>query len=170
MALTQKNTRFTLLEEPLLPSIRTRLCCTASGIARLAGHLLFDMGELAQARNFHQLATAAAQEGGNQSLEAVAWGRMSFTWTYGENALEALHCIREARRLAARNVNTTVHAYLAAVEAEIQAILGNRECCLKALDSAKRVEDRLSPQEEMYWLRSSTLPALCATGECGRSV
>ena len=142
-----------LLEGSLLPSTRTRLCCIASGIAQLAGHLLFDMSELAQARNFHQLAITAAQEGGNQSLEAVAWGRMSFTWTYNENALEAFHCIQEARRLAARNVNTTVRAYLAAVEAEIQAILGNRECCLKALDGAERVEDRLYPQEEMYWLR-----------------
>ena len=143
----------TLLEGSLLPSTRTRLCCIASGIAQLAGHLLFDMGELTQARNFHQLAITAAQEGENQSLEAVSWGRMSFTWTYGGNALEALHCIQEARRLAAQNVNTTVRAYLAAVEAEIQAILGNREYCLKALDVAERVEDRLYPQEEMYWLR-----------------
>ncbi len=143
----------TLLEGSLLPSTRTRLCCIASGIAQLVGHLLFDMGELTQARHFHQLAITAAQEGGNQSLEAVAWGRMSFTWTYGGNALEALHCIQEARRLAAQNVNTTVRAYLAAVEAEIQALLGNRESCLKALDGAERVEDRLYPQEEMYWLR-----------------
>ncbi len=143
----------TLLEGSLLPSTRTRLCCIASGIAQLVGHLLFDMGELTQARNFHQIAITAAQEGGNQSLEAVAWGRMSFTWTYGGNALEALHCIQEARRLAAQNVNTTVRAYLAAVEAEIQAILGNREGCLKALDVAERVEDRLYSQEEMYWLR-----------------
>src|SRR5258708_38121373 len=127
----------TLLEGSLLPSTRTRLCCIASGIAQLVGHLLFDMGELTQARHFHQLAITAAQEGGNQSLEAVAWGRMSFTWTYGGNALEALHCIQEARRLSAQNVNTTVRAYLAAVEAEIQAPLWNRACCLTVLDIAE---------------------------------
>jgi hypothetical protein len=110
------------------------------------------MSEFARARNFYRLAIAAAQEGGNQALEAVAWGRMSFTWTYSENPLEALRCIQEARRLADQNVNPTVQAYLAAVEAEIQAILGDAETCLKALEVAQRVEDRQYAKEEMYWL------------------
>lgn len=143
----------TLLEGSLFPAVRTRLCCIASGIAQLAGHLLFDMGEFAHARNFHQVAITAAQEGDNQALEAVAWGRMSFTWTYSGNAPEALKCIQEASRLAIRNVNNTVRAYLAAVEAEIQAILGNRESCLKALDAAASVEDQQYSEEEMCWLR-----------------
>src|SRR6266566_37295 len=142
----------TLLEGSLYPSVRTRLCSISSGIAQLAGHLLFDMSEFARARNFHQLAIAAAQEGNNQALEAVAWGRMSFTWTYSENPLEALRCIQEARRLAEGNVNTTVRAYLAAVEAEVQAILGSSETCLKALEVAERVEDRQYAKGEMYWL------------------
>src|SRR5713226_8843750 len=137
----------TLLEGSLFPSVRTRLCCIASGIAQLAGHLLFDMTEFARARNFHQIAIIAAQEGDNQALEAVAWGRMSFTWTYGGNPLEALRCIQEARCLAEGNVNATVRAYLAAVEAEIQAILGSSESCLKALEIAERVEDRHYPKE-----------------------
>src|SRR5215469_4070584 len=141
-----------LLEEPLLPSMRTRLCCVASGVAQLAGHLLFDMSQFASAREFHQLAITAAQEGENQALEAVAWGRMSFPWTYGQNAPAALGCIQEARRLAAQSVNNTVQAYLAAVEAEIQATLSNRESCFRALDAAEQVEDHTYPQEEMYWL------------------
>jgi len=141
-----------LLEESLLPSIRTRLCCVASGVAQLAGHLLFDMGKFAPAREFHHLAITAAQEGDNQALEAVAWGRMSFTWTYGQKAPEALSCIQEARRLAADSANDTVRAYLAAVEAEVQATLSNREACFKALDEAEQVEDRQYPREEMYWL------------------
>lgn len=142
----------TLLEGSLLPSVRTRLCCMTSGIAQLVGHLLFDMGEFASARNFHQVAIKAAQEGNNQALEAVAWGRMSFTWTYSGNAPEALRCIQEARLLATCSVNATVQAYLAAVEAEIQAILGNREFCLKALEAAESVEDQQYPKEGMYWL------------------
>jgi transcriptional regulator with XRE-family HTH domain len=141
-----------LLEETLLPSVRIRLCCIASGIAQLAGHLLFDMGNSAQARTFHHLAVIAAQEGGHQALEAVAWGRMSFTWTYSQHATEALSCIQEARRLAARSVNSVVRAYLAAVEAEIQATLAQRAVCLEALDAAEEVEDRQYPKEEVYWL------------------
>jgi tetratricopeptide (TPR) repeat protein len=142
-----------LLEGALLPTVRTRLCCSASGIAQLAGHLLFDMGEFAHARQFHQVAISAAREGNNQALEAAAWGRISFTWTYSGNAPEALTCIREARRLAARSANSPVRAYLAAVEAEVQAILGDRESCLKALQAAEQIEDRQYPTEEMYWLR-----------------
>jgi len=142
----------TLLEGSLFPTIRTRLCCIASGIAQLAGHLLFDMGEFAHAQNFHQIAITAAQEGTNQALEAVAWGRMSFTWTYSGNTPAALRCIQWARHLAAENVNTPVRAYLAAVEAEIQAILGSSRSCLKALEIAEFVEDRQYPREEMYWL------------------
>ena len=142
----------TLLEGWLLPSIRTCLCCIASGIAQLVGHLLFDMGEFADARNFHQIAIKAAQEGDNQALEAVAWGRVSFTWTYSEDAPRGLRCIQEARLLATCSVNATVQAYLAAVEAEIQAILGSREICLKALKAAESIEDQQHPKEGMYWL------------------
>lgn len=142
----------TLLEGWLIPSTRTRLCCIASGIAQLIGHLLFDIGEFANARNFHQVAIKAAQEGDNQALEAVAWGRASFTWTYSGEPSEALRCIQEARLLAACSVNATVQAYLAAVEAEIQAILGNREICLKALEAAEGIEDHQHSKERMYWL------------------
>lgn len=143
----------TLLEGALFPSIRTRLCCIASGIAQLAGHLFFDMGEFARARSFHQVAVTAAREGEDRALEAVAWGRISFTWTYSGNLREALRCIQEAHRLAEGNVNTKVRAYLAAVEAEIQAVLGDSETCFKALDIAEHVEDRQYPKEELYWLR-----------------
>ncbi len=159
-----------LLEETLLPSIRTRLCCIASGIAQLAGHLLFDMGKSAQARNFHHLAVTAAHEGGSQALEAVAWGRMSFTWTYSQNATEALSCIQEAQRLAARSVNSTVRAYLAAVEAEIQATLENRVSCLEALDAAEKVDDRQYPKEEVYWLHFDRSRLAGYQGICFRSL
>ena len=142
-----------LLEGALLPAVRIRLCCIASGIAQLAGHLLFDMGDFTHARQFHLVAISAAQEGNNQALEAAAWGRISFTWTYSGNAPEALNCIHEARRLATRSANTMVRAYLAAVEAEIQAILGDRESCLQALHAAEEIGDHQYPNEELYWLR-----------------
>lgn len=141
-----------LLEGSLTPSARTRLCCIASNAAQLAGHLLFDMGEFAQARSFHQAAITAALEGDNRALEAAAWGRMSFTWTYADHAPEALQCIQEARRLAAGKANITVRSYLAAVEAEIHSLLRNTKACLQALDDAEKVEDQQHQQDGMYWL------------------
>lgn len=157
-----------LLEGALLPTTRTRLCCIASRIAQLAGHLLFDMGEFAYARKFHQVAISAAQEGNNQALEAAAWGKISYTWTYNGNAPEALRCIREARRLAIGSANTTVRAYLAAVEAEIQAILGDRKSYLKALHVAEEAEDHQYPTEEMYWLRFDRSRLAGYQGTCFR--
>jgi len=68
------------------------------------------------------------------------------------NALKALHCIQEARRLASGSTNITVRSYLAAVEAEIHAILSSAKACLKALDDAAKVEDQQHQQDGMYWL------------------
>jgi hypothetical protein len=147
----QKITR--LLDRPMLPSQRVQLCVIASKAAQLAGHLLFDIGNYGEARQFHQSAITAAQEADHQALQATAWARISFTWTYSNNALEALKCIQEARRLAAESSNGTVQAYLAAVEAEIQAILGDSTACLKALHEAEHIEDQRHSLEDSYWLR-----------------
>ncbi len=141
-----------LLEGSLLPTVRIRLCSIAGGTAMLVGELFFDISDYVHAREFHKLAIRAAQEANNYALEAVAWGRMSFAWTYSGNAQEALACIQEARLLAAWNVNTTVWAWLAAVEAEIRANLGDSEPCRKALDGAECVEDKQHPKEDCYWI------------------
>ena len=141
-----------LLERSAFSPIHTRLCCIASGVAQLAGHLLFDMGEFPRAREFHRVAITAAQEGENKALEATAWARISFTWTYNSNPFEAFSCIQEARRIATGNTNTIVQAYLAAVEAEIYAILGNSKSCRQMLEIAEHIEDQQNSCEETYWL------------------
>ena len=142
------------LEWPLLPSERKRLCTLASGTAQLAGHLLFDLGEYSSAREYHKDAIKAAREANNAALEAMAWGRMSFTWTYSGNAQKALPCIQQARSIATGKASQTVQAYLSAVEAEIQAVLDNQQASLKALDKAERLIIKQPPHEEdNYWLR-----------------
>lgn len=156
----------TLLEDPLLPSLRIHLYSTASATAQLLGHLLFDMGYYAKARAFHKSAILSAQEANNPALQAVAWGRMSFTWSYDGKPEEALKCIREARRLAKNSTNTTVRAYLAAVEAEVHAFLGNPDACLKALDDAENFEEHQYSSEESYWLRFDRSRLVGYQGAC----
>jgi transcriptional regulator with XRE-family HTH domain/tetratricopeptide (TPR) repeat protein len=140
-----------LLEEPLLPTVRTRLCSIAGGIALLVGELLFDMRCYAQARKYYTVAVEAAQEADNQALQAVSWGRMSFTWTYEGNPQAALVCVQTARHVGGQSINATTRAWLAAVEAEIQANLHERNSTLKALDEAENVEQRDRPQD-CYWI------------------
>jgi len=142
----------TFLDCSLLPSERKRLCALASGTAQLIGHLFFDLGDYSNARNFHKKAILAAQEADDTALEAVAWGRMSFTWTYSGNAQNALPCLQQARSLAAGKTSPVVQAYLWAVEAEVQAIVHNRETSLKALDEAECIDIQSQKEEGHYWL------------------
>jgi transcriptional regulator with XRE-family HTH domain/tetratricopeptide (TPR) repeat protein len=141
------------LESSLLPSERKCLCSLASVTAQLVGHLLFDLGDYLNARKYHREAIKAAQEANNTALEAIAWGRMSFTWTYSGNAQKALPYIQRARYLAAEKTSLVVQAYLSAVEAEVQAILENREASLKALDDAACIAKCPQNEEDTYWLR-----------------
>jgi transcriptional regulator with XRE-family HTH domain/tetratricopeptide (TPR) repeat protein len=158
----------TFLEWSMLPTIRTHLCSIASGTAQLVGHLLFDMNYYTDARAFHKLAITAAQEANNSSLEAVAWGRMSFTWTYSGNAQKALPCIQQARRLAEGKTTNTVQAYLAAVEAEIQATLGDSDACMKALNGAECIKYFSQTDESNYWLRFDRSRLAGYQGACFR--
>ncbi len=143
----------TFLEWSLLPSERRRLCALASGTAQLIGHLFFDLSDYSNARNFHKKAIQAAQEADDTALEAVAWGRMSFTWTYSGNAQKALPCIQQAHSLAIGKTSQVVQAYLWAVEAEIQAILHDREASLNALGEAECINKQSENAEDHYWLR-----------------
>lgn len=141
-----------LLEGPLLPVIRTHLCSTLGKITLLVSELYFDMSEYAQAREFYKATVRSAQEANNPILEAVAWGRMSFTYTYSKNPQAALMCIQEARRLSSKGANSTIRAWLAAVEAEIWANLGNTEACFQALHETDCVKYQMQPREECYWI------------------
>ena len=141
-----------LLEGSYLPSVRTRLCTIASWSALLVGELLIDMGYYSKARMYHQAALVAAQEADNTALQAVAWGRTSLGWIYSKNMSEALACIQQGRLLAKGNASITIRAWLAAIEAEIQANLANSDACLKALDDAEKFEDRDSSPEDSYMI------------------
>ena len=140
-----------LFEGSLLPTVRTHLCTLAATAAMLIGELYYDMRKYTRARTFQELAITAAHEANNPALEAVAWGRNSFAWTYDGHPREAHTSIQEAQHLA-RSVNGTVRSWLAAVEAEIEANLGDRDACLKALKAAEAVENQRHLPQENYWI------------------
>ena len=141
-----------LLEEPLLPTIRTQLISIAGEIAQLIGELHFEMGNYPRARTYHKAAIKAAQEANDQALQSIALGWMSFAWTYSGDKQEALSCVQEARSLARRNVNATICAWLAAIEAEVQANLDNLEGCRRALDGAECVDEHTYSLEVSHWI------------------
>jgi len=139
-----------LLEGPLLPTQRVQLCAIASKTALLVGELFIDMSYYSRARQYDEIAIRAAQESSNRALEAVTRGRMSLAWTYSKNIPAALTNVQEARYLAKENTDLTVCSWLAAIEAEAQANLHNRQACLNALDDAERVENQPGTGEDSY--------------------
>jgi DNA-binding SARP family transcriptional activator len=148
-----------LLEGSVLPTVRLHLCSLAGAAAMLIGELYFDLCQYPQARVFQELAISAAQQANNKALEAVAWARHSFAWTYEHHPDEACQSIQHARQFAG-SVNALVRPWLAAVEAEIRAHLGHRESCLSALREAAQVEDQQQSQAECYWIHFDR--SLCA--------
>ncbi len=150
-----------LLEGSLLPAQRIQLCTVVGGTALLVGHLFYDLSKYARANEYYNIAITAAQEANNSTLQAVAWGRTTQVWIYSGNTQQAhaeehykvgLTCIQKARHLITQSTSTTVNAWLAAVEAEVQAKLGNRKACLMALDEAERIGNQQSPHEDSYWI------------------
>lgn len=148
-----------LLSMSLSPKLRANLCSIAGVAAMLIGELFYDLGDYGQARIFHETAITAAHEANNVTLEAVVWGRKSFAWSYDDNLEQALNCVQRARTVA-HSANTIIRTWLAAVEAEIQANLNDRESCLKALRDITYEEDQSSPREECYWIHFD--PSLAA--------
>jgi len=140
-----------LLDGPMLPTARIRLCSTASETALLVGTLLFDLADYIHSREYFRASIRAAQEANHHTLQAVGWGWMSLSWTYGGNLQEALVCIQTARSLAVLSDSITVRTWLAAIDAEAQAKLHNYDACRKSLDEAERIEDSERAEQVHYW-------------------
>jgi tetratricopeptide (TPR) repeat protein len=122
----------------LLPGTRQLLCEIVCRTVLLAGVLLYDMGHYEKARQHYLVASQAASEANNFILQALVWGWMSFTWTYAKQYNDALHCIQRANHYVIQTPDSTVQAWLGAIEAEIQAHLQNRDECLHSLTNMER--------------------------------
>jgi DNA-binding SARP family transcriptional activator len=143
----------TLLEKPLLPTERTRLCSLLSQTAQLLGELSLDMSLYAQGKAFHQAALVAAQEAENHFLAGVSWGRISLASIYSKEIPDAFIAVQQAQGLAKKHATPMIQGWLAAIEAEIQANLAYPDRCLEALDAAERFDGRLSSPLEDYLVR-----------------
>jgi tetratricopeptide (TPR) repeat protein len=127
-----------LLERPLTPSSRLRLEGIAARAALAVGAFLWDTRSYSRSRDFLRNAITAARNANDTTIEAVAWGWSSFGWTYDisrdESGIQALHCARAGRQVC--RTNGAVGSWLACVEAEVQANLGDQSASVDALRDA----------------------------------
>ena len=157
-----------LLQSSLLPTTRTSLSVVASETALLAGMLLAtDMHKHDEAESFYTEALGVAQQANNDALYAAVLGRMGALASAIGKPKEACSLLQEAQRALTRSDTFTLHAWLAAEEAEVQAVLvaqehtQNTSPCFKALEKAEALAGQIGPEENTFgmYFDLSRIPA-----------
>ena len=144
-----------LLERPLTPSHRIRLESIAARAALSVGAFLWDTRSYIRSRGFLRTAITAARNAGDTTLAAVAWGWSSFGWTYDtsedDSGLRALRCAQAGREIC--GANSAVGSWLACVEAEVQANLGDKSASMSALRDAMQFSHVPKAGDDVEWSR-----------------
>jgi DNA-binding XRE family transcriptional regulator len=157
-----------LLQSSLLPTTRTSLSVVASETALLAGMLLAtDMHKHDEAASYYTEALGVAQQANNDALYAAVLGRMGALASAIGKPKEACSLLQEAQRALTRSDTFTLHAWLAAEEAEVQAVLATQEHtqhtspCFKALEKAEALAGQIGPEENTFgmYFDLSRIPA-----------
>jgi tetratricopeptide (TPR) repeat protein/transcriptional regulator with XRE-family HTH domain len=141
-----------LLRGPQPPNVRRRLCVAAADVSQLAGRLLFGIGQHQAARSYYTVSLQAAKEAGDRALGAYVIGGMSFIHTREGKPDKALHFVQQAQRTATDGAPASLRAWLLAMEAELQASLGNAKATRTALDAAERAADVAERQQTPSWI------------------
>ncbi|BCL79635.1 hypothetical protein ccbrp13_21000 [Ktedonobacteria bacterium brp13] len=142
------RTVVTLLQRALPRETGQRLCLLSGEIAQILGKTLFDLQEYTLAWSYYMFSLKAAQTASNQDLWAAGIGRMILLLIYWEYPQKALPLLQEIHQLTIQN--TRVICWLAAVEAEVHAHLGDAEACSAALTIAKKILKNESLGEDCY--------------------
>lgn len=107
-----------------------------SEAAALAGWQALDLGNLDEAWQLHEIATAAARESGDVSALAYARAQQAYVLLDSGKPADAHALIAAARERVDGPVPPGLRAWLHAAEAEALAALGQRDAALRALDLA----------------------------------
>jgi tetratricopeptide (TPR) repeat protein len=141
-----------LLRGPQPALVRRRLCIAAADAAQLAGRLLFGTNQSAGAQTYYSVALDAAREAGDRALGAYVIGTMSFIPSREGKADKALQLAQQATATATDGAPATLRSWLAALEAEQHASLGNASASRIALDRAQRAADQADREEPPAWI------------------
>jgi tetratricopeptide (TPR) repeat protein len=126
---------------------RRRLCAVAAQLAGMAGSVSFDLRDPDKAQAYYDVAMTAAGEADDDALAAWVLANLSYLHAHRGATRAALEAVQGAAGRAARCADvTTQHAWLAALEAELHAGLGDAKAVRAALRRAERAAERARPE------------------------
>jgi hypothetical protein len=125
---------------------RRRLCAVAAQLAGMAGNVSFDLHDPYKAQAYYDVAMKAAGEAEDDTLAAWVLANLSYLYAHRGAMKAALMAAQGAAARVAHSADvTTQHAWLAALEAELHAGLGDAEAVYEALRRAEHVVERARP-------------------------
>ncbi|MFF5260175.1 multiprotein-bridging factor 1 family protein [Actinomadura viridis] len=131
-----------------------RLCIQIGDLLQLAGEIFFDADRYTDAANCYKLAADASKEADAFDLWACALTRHAYLGMYERRFGEVAPVLEGAARVARRgDGQLSTRHWVAAVQAEAYAGLGDLAACQRALDSAEQVRALTGPVMPGGWLR-----------------
>jgi tetratricopeptide (TPR) repeat protein len=144
----------TTLAEPHDQGTHQRLCTLAADLFQLAGEIFFDADRYTDAAHCYALAASAGKEAGAFDLWACALTRHAFVAVYDRQFTDAVPMLDLAASLARRgDPALSTRYWVAAVQAETFAGLGELDRCQRALDTAEQVRGLTGEVHNGGWLR-----------------
>ncbi|MFE1318785.1 transcriptional regulator [Kitasatospora phosalacinea] len=142
------------LGESQSSSSRQRLCLLVGDLYQLAGEIFFDANKYAEAAHCYALAANACREAEAFDMWACALTRHAFVELYGSRFSVATSILSAAARVAERgDSQLSTRHWVAAVQAEAYAGLGDFDATNRALDTAEKVHGLSGQPHNGGWLR-----------------
>ena len=136
------------------PSIHQRLCALAGELFQLAGEIYFDCNDYTSAAHCYTLSATASKEANAFDLWACALTRHAYINVYEERFQGAEPVLELAAALASQgDSRLSTRHWVAAVQAETFAGLGDLDACQQALDTAELVGHLKGSPHNGGWLR-----------------
>ena len=131
-----------------------RLCAATGDLLQLAGEIFFDADRYTDAAHCYKLAADASKAGDAFDLWACALTRHAYLGMYERRFEDVTPILDGAARVARRgDGQLSTRHWVAAVQAEAYAGLGDLDPCQRALDEAEQVKTLTGPVMPGGWLR-----------------
>jgi tetratricopeptide (TPR) repeat protein len=133
---------------------RQQLCALVGDLYQLAGEIFFDANRYTDAAHCYTLAASASKEARAFDMWACALTRHAFVELYERRFAVAAPILSAASQVAERgDSQLSTRYWVAAVQAEVHAGLGDLDATRRALDNAEQVHNLSGQLHNGGWLR-----------------